>query len=101
MKVATYVALNVEMDKQTENDGPAPGLNVETPLTDNTKQLDENDTKGLNVETEPTVNSEGPMTHDSASGEAEKECKIQPTEKGVTQEWQEEYRTPHWCNNGI
>ena len=37
IKVTTNVALNVEMDKQTKNDGPASGLNVETPLTDNTK----------------------------------------------------------------
>ena len=30
------------------------------------------------------------MTHDSVSGEGEKECEIQPTETGITQEWQED-----------
>ena len=76
-KVATNVALNVEMDKETQKDGLSPGLNIETSLTDNSQQPIENDARGLNVEKEPNMVEE-------------KEGEAQITETGATQEWQED-----------
>ena len=75
--VATNVALNVEKDKETQNDGRSPGLNGETSLMDNSQQPIENDVRGLKAEMEPNMVEE-------------KEGDVQTTETVATQEWQED-----------
>ena len=70
------VALNVEMDKETQKDG-SNGLNVETTLMDNSQKLVESDVRGLNVETE-------------ANRVEKTDGEIQTTETAATPEWQDD-----------